>query len=137
ELFYGKLLSPKGSVLSALHKGPAREGGIQSVLNKMNKEELKAFQHATGQGYDSAQAVAEGAPPVVKELMDELQRVDDWLINELNTTAQLTGRKGLVAKKNHLMLSRFWRGDYRVPIYSAENNLVAMASGYTPKQAAE
>lgn len=136
EFFHGSIATPKGSVFSAIQKGPAKEsGGIQELINRLDADDLKIFQKAVLNGYSSEKAVAEGASPAVKSLMDELARVDKWLVNEINTTAKLTGRKGLQAKDNHFLMSRFWRGDYRVPIYSPNGNLIAMASGYTPKQA--
>lgn len=35
------------------------------------------------------------------------------------------------------MISRMWRGDYRLPVYNQKGDVVYMASGHLPKQASE
>jgi hypothetical protein len=72
------------------------------------------------------------------EVVDQLTKYDEVLWKEMKAIAKAEGVDIPDAMKGHLMLSRTWTGDNRVPVYAnirGNNQVVWLASGQTTKQA--
>lgn len=135
KLYWGDIKAPGQSLFSYLTKAPTREGGLHEFFDKLTDTDVEMVRRAWLNQMTPEEAMTHGASDNVVSFLKELNKVDDWMLNELKNTAQITGGQSVTPLKNHMMISRTWRGDYRLPLYNTKGDLVHMASGLRPKDA--
>ncbi len=116
-----------------LHGAQADEaGGLKGMIAALYKDpaQVEAFWRATKEGGLSPEEAAAkyglGGPGL--DYYNALNTIDTWQISGMQKVQEAAGESVINPKPFHLMLSRFWRGDWRVPVMEG-NRTLGMASG--------
>lgn len=133
RLFLGKNLgtdarSPLGVLFG---KGSQTEGGINKLVDDLfaeGDEAVANFQRAVISGQSVEEAAEEGLTRGGEALMRELARVDQIQIAGKQQIQGALGEKIFQPREHHYMMSRFWLGDWRVPV-TQEGRVIGYASG--------
>ena len=130
----GKAETPLGAIAKGVSPG---EGGIKDLVDTLYKdpEQWALWQRAVIRAMSPDEAVADlGLGEAGVNLLKRLQGVDAWQMEGMQKIRAAVGEGPVVAMPNHYMISRFWKGDWRVPIREG-HNVVGYASGKTRKAA--
>lgn len=139
RLFLGKNLgtqarTPLGVIFG---RGQQTEGGLNQLVDELfaeGDEAVSAFQRAVIEAMSPEEAAEAGLTAGGRKLMEGLARVDQIQIQGKQATQAATGRPIFQPKEHHYMLSRFWLGDFRVPIMEGKR-VIGYASGKNRKAA--
>jgi len=124
----GKAKTPLGAIYKGAQPG---EGGIKALVDTLAKDKAQwsAWQRAVIRGLSPKEAVEElDLGEAGLSLLKRLGEVDAWQLEGMNKIRAATGEGAVIGKANHYMISRFWKGDWRVPIREG-HNVVGYASG--------
>lgn len=124
----GEAKTPLGAIVKGVQPG---KGGIKALVESLHKdpEQWALWQRAVIRSLSPDEAVAElGLGEAGVNLLKKLQSVDAWQLEGMQKIRAATGEGPVVAMPNHYMISRFWKGDWRVPIKEG-HNVVGYASG--------
>ncbi len=113
---------------------PSRASAEKSIKNLIGKtfkdqEDWIAFQRTVINGLSPEEGVEKfGLRATGRELLEELDRVDKIQIEGKQAIQKALGEKMFEPKAHHYMLSRFWKGDHRIPIQEGRRT-IGFASG--------
>lgn len=136
-LMYGETEGLKGgSLFKALLQKPKELGGIKGLLDKLDDKDLHGVWRTWLEGWSPQKAAENGVSPKAVEFLKKLSAIDKWQMKQIEGTRLVTGAfEGATAAENHYMISRTWKGSWRVPLYNDAKHLVAMGSGNTRAEA--
>lgn len=140
EEFFGKpIFSESKTLLGALFRTPGRRNSIREAIKAVYKDGVnsKAVQdlnvaRLAEMSPEEAKALL-GASDDVVRLLRGLDKLDSRKAQETISAELLAlGKQEFRPRKNHYMISRTWRGNFRVPVYEEGNKtkILGYGSGY-------
>jgi hypothetical protein len=151
EILFGKaIVRPGESMIRRIWdvtRGIDRTPGLLDQVRPANVDSLEGARQfwsiwLSGMDYETI-GRAHGIRQDVLDAFATLDRVDARQLLELDLTRQALGlTDDFVPMKRHFLISRSYRGDFRVPLYQAAGDgtpitgmMIGAGSGYTPKGA--
>jgi hypothetical protein len=111
-------------------------GGIKGVIDKLNDADMALLTKVSNQQMSVQQARAEGASKNLLNFLEMAKRLDEGEVKIVNAIEELVGERRMFrALENHYMISRTWRGEWRMPVVDDAGNKVFYGSGYSSEQA--
>ncbi len=141
KIFLGKRsITKEGSLYRDIWKGATAKGGdtgVKGLISELYKSpsQVEAVWRTVNQQASIETGIAEhGLNEVGVAFLKKLQEIDRWVIAGLNKVQEAAGEKILQALENHFMISRTWKGDWRVPVMRGKK-VIGYASGYRRAEA--
>ena len=138
EEFFGRPVFKAGtSAVGRLFREPELEGGIATKLKKiysngLDSDDVRLFNLAVNENLSVAEIGELGGSREVLELLDDLTKLDARKVAETLNVQKLTGTAStFTPKANYYMVSRTWRGNFRLAIRDDSGAIVAFGSGKT------
>lgn len=137
KLMYGiQAKGGDGSLFKEIWGVPKETGSIKAALDKVDSEELVGIWRSWARQLSPEAARKElGLSENAYRFLKKLEDVDRWQVDQIIKTQRVTGASDFRPMANHLMISRTWDGDWRLPLYDEGGNMVYMASGKTANAA--
>lgn len=131
---YGKLIA--NATLSGKF---GSKSAFAKILEPLSKEQVGELVSAADKGLEGkaltdAFAKGEISKPVF-EALNAIKPLDDYLISQTQGTLAAADGGSFSPIRGHYLLPRTWKGTWRVPIKTANDKLVYMASGNTREEA--
>lgn len=141
ELFYGvpevNASSPLKAMLLSDVPGTIShsDNNIAQLIDDVyqDADEVAALHRAWLENLSVEEAVKQGLGPMGAKLLTALEKVDNIVLEQMGKAEAAAGvpkRSRFEPLANHYMISHRWRGDWRVPVWSAEGKkLIGVGSG--------
>ena len=139
RIAYGKArISKITSLYKEIWGAPKEIRGVVGLLNKLGDKDRAVLQAIWIKGLTADQARFEGlvgAKSPMWHALRGMEKYDHWVTRQLNDTHRLVGHGSFKAMPGHFMISRTWKGHWRVGVLNDAEQTVYMASGHNPAQA--
>lgn len=96
-----------------------------------NQKNLNDFNEILTRSWSISQAknYIRDIDPKLVRMLEVMNKIDGIQLKEMEQVAKVTQAYNHVARKNHYMVTRTWKGDFRVPIYDQQGRLVHVEAG--------
>jgi len=140
ELMYGRLqLGKSGNLLGQMFKGAHQldPNSLKAELDTLTDADRLGLWRlwTNGIGPEMGQELLARGDITERALKfaSTLEKVDNFMLDQIMRTQKLTGQSVMVPLKNHYLISHTWRGKLRTPIFNEANELIYVASGKTAR----
>lgn len=128
----GDIKSPLGAIFP--RGSAAKPGGIKGLIRQLTQDDIDDLTNRLAieglQGRGTEELLQAGYSPRLVNFVKEVFLMDGLITKEMTDINKLVGVEDFVPNADHLMLSRAWIGDYRVPILNDKNVVIGYGSGY-------
>lgn len=115
---------------------PTKGGIVEKIRNLSDKDLIDFFEIQAD--WKSVAEIAKGDySKELKQFVQALNRLDKKKVNQVLAAQQFVGKADFAQLERHLMMSRTWRGDFRVRVVDSKGNYLGMGSGFTRAEAVQ